>query len=297
MSKTLVIMAAGMGSRFGGDGSKQTAALGPRGEMLMEYSIKDASLAGFDKFVFIISARMEGFFPDLIRSRVASDEVYFAVQSFADLPGWYSHPSERTKPYGTMAAIISAKDLISEPFAVINADDFYGRQSFADLAALMDSLAPEGEACMVTYPLAPTLSRTGGVTRGLCSISPEGNLIGITETRNVCLDEGGTPCVTEADGTVRRLPGDAPASMNIFGFMPWMMDEMVQSFEDFLRSLGDGGSMTAEYPVPVFLDKLMSSDRLTIKVRPTDSPWFGVTYQEDSPEVQRRLAEIDSLYR
>ena len=297
MNKTLIIMAAGMGSRFGGEGSKQTASLGPNGEMLMEYSIHDAMLAGFDKFVFIISPRMRSFFPDLIRSRVNTENVFFAEQSFDNLPTWYHNPADRTKPYGTVAAIISAHDLVNEPFAVINADDFYGRPAFADLAAELDKLADSGEACMVTYPLAPTLSHTGGVTRGLCQISESGILTELIETSNILLSDDDHPYVEITGGERRYLPDDAPVSMNIFGFAPWMMDAMKDGFDKFLRGLNEVSSMTAEYPVPVFLDELMNSGRLVIKATPTDSPWFGVTYQEDTGLVKEHLVALADQYK
>lgn len=297
MNKTLVIMAAGMGSRFGGGGSKQTASLGPEGQMLMEYSIHDAMLAGFDKFVFIISPLMSSFFPELIRSRIKCDNLHFAEQSFEKLPSWYDHPAARTKPYGTVAAIISAQDMISEPFAVINADDFYGRPAFADLAAEMDRLSPEGEACMLTYPLAPTLSHTGGVTRGICQISDSGVLNGLIETSNIQLTEDGHPYVEVTGGEKRYLPDNAPVSMNIFGFAPWMIGAMVQGFEKFLRGLNEVSSQTAEYPVPVFLDEQMTAGKLIIRATPTNSPWFGVTYQEDIAAVKEQLVKISELYR
>ncbi len=297
MNKTLIIMAAGMGSRFGGEGSKQTASLGPQGEMLMEYSIKDAMLAGFDKFVFIISPKMNDFFPELIRSKIDSENVFFAVQSFDNLPEWYSNPADRTKPYGTVAAIISAYGMVDECFAVINADDFYGRPAFADLSREMDRLADTGEACMVTYPLSATLSHTGAVTRGLCQISDGGTLTGLIETSGVMLSDDDRPYVVTTGETRQYLPENAPVSMNIFGFTPWMMEQMKQGFDKFLRGLNEVSSKTAEYPIPVFLDELMTSGQLVIKAAPTDSPWFGVTYQEDAQDVKDRLAEMAELYK
>jgi len=290
-------MAAGMASRFGAPGSKQTAALGPDGQMLMEYSVHDAALAGFDKFIFIISPGMRETFPQLIRSRINHGQLFFAEQNFDSLPQWYQHPVSRTKPYGTTAAVISARNLINEPFAVINADDFYGRQAFFDLSAALDRLENTGEVCMLTYPLISTLSPVGSVTRGLCQISEEGVLTGITETKGICLDSSSRPCIRTVGGDELPLPENAPVSMNIFGFRPWMMDTMAEDFERFLRSLDETDRMIAEYPIPVFLDQLMASGQLTIKAQPTNSCWFGITYQEDADAVRRHLASLSTDYQ
>lgn len=299
MNKTLLIMAAGMGSRFGGGGAKQVASLGPNGEMLMEYSIYDARLAGFDKFVFIISHAMTEFFPELITSKIGSENVFFAEQSFDLLPEWFTVSPDRTKPFGTASAVLAARELINEPFAVINADDFYGRKAFADLAAALDKLAESGEACMLTYRLASTLSTSGGVTRGICKVDENNVLLGINETKGILLTdkESETICVHNDDGSLRTLSPDLQASMNIFGFTPWMMRLMAEHFEEFLREITEKDEDTAECPIPVLLDELIRLKKLTLYTVATDSQWFGVTYQEDVAEVKASLAAIADDYR
>ena len=294
MNKTLLIMAAGMGSRFGG--GKQTAELGPNGEMLMEYSIHDAMLAGFDKVVFIISPAMAEFFPELIKKKIKCENVEFAVQSFESLPEWFALPEGRTKPYGTVHAVLAAKDVIDTPFAVLNADDYYGKQAFFDISAAMDSIADQGEACMLTYRLASTLSGTGGVTRGICRIADDGTLAELCETKGIQLDENGRACVMSEDGEKKILDNDLPASMNFFGFQPWMMQAMEKGFEDFLREVTPENAEKAEYPIPVLMDKMITGGQLKMKVVQTDSPWFGVTYREDAPMVLEELKKLAPEY-
>ena len=297
MSKTLLIMAAGMGSRFGAPESKQITNLGPNGELLMEYSVYDARLAGFDKFVFIISKKMRDFFPELITSKIGSENVFFAEQSYDSLPDWFTVPEGRTKPYGTASAVLSAKDIISEPFAVINADDFYGRQAFIDLSAALDRLSPSGEACMLTYRLASTLSGCGGVTRGICKVDENGDLLGISETKGLLLSEDGTVCVYKDDGSARTFDPDLPASMNIFGFTPWTMELLAEGFDAFLRDVPTNKADSAECPIPVLLDGLITEGKLRLHAVQTASRWFGVTYQEDIPDVKTALAELSNDYR
>lgn len=294
MNKTLLIMAAGMGSRFGG--GKQTAELGPNGEMLMEYSIYDAMQAGFDKIVFIISPAMAEFFPELIKKRIKCRNVEFAVQSFESLPEWFAVPEGRTKPYGTVHAVLAAKDLIDSPFAVLNADDFYGRQAFSDISAAIDGIAGQGEACMLTYRLASTLSGTGGVTRGICRIAEDGTLAELCETRGIQLDENKNAFVMLESGEKKILDNDLPASMNFFGFMPWMMQAMEQGFEQFLREITPESAEKAEYPIPVLMDKMITGGQLKMKVVHTNSPWFGVTYREDAPLVLEELKKLAPEY-
>lgn len=287
-------MAAGMGSRFGG--GKQTAELGPNGEMLMEYSIYDAMQAGFDKIVFIISPAMAEFFPELIKKRISCKNVEFAVQSFESLPEWFAMPEGRTKPYGTVHAVLAAKNVIDSPFAVLNADDFYGRQAFFDISAAMDSIAESGEACMLTYRLASTLSCTGGVTRGICRTAPDGTLAELCETGGISLDEDKNAFVMLENGEKKILDNDLPASMNFFGFMPWMMQAMEEGFEQFLREITPEKAEKAEYPIPVLMDRMITGGQLRMKVVQTDSPWFGVTYREDAPIVLEELKKLAPEY-
>ena len=289
-------MAAGMGKRFGGDGKKQIAQLGPEGELLMEYSIYDAALAGFDQFIIVISPAMRESFPQLMSSRLSRYNVCYAVQSYDCLPEWFLPPAGREKPYGTVSAVLAAKAFLNKPFAVINADDFYGRAAFADLAAAMDRLAAEHQACTLTYRLASTLSVTGGVTRGICKVDENGVLLGIDETKGIMSGEGGTAYVLTENGEKRQLAPDAPTSMNIFGFKPWLAERAAQSFEKFLRSIPAEAEMTAEYCVPVMLDELVSAGELEIEAIPTAAQWFGITYHEEIDSVRARLKAVTADY-
>lgn len=290
MNKSLLIMAAGMGSRYGGN--KQTDGLGPRGEMLMEYTISDAKKAGFTKAVFVIAPSMLEFFPKMISERIKGIELCFAVQDYSSLPEGFNPPAQRTRPYGTVHAVLCAGQHINEPFAVVNADDYYGSSAIADLGAQLDALPAEGYACMVAYPLANTLSGHAGVTRGICRV--EGGLLtGITETYGVVKGDCGE-ITGVAGGNQVVLPGDSPASMNMFGFMPWIFRECGTGLAQYLAQT-DSGDMKAELPLPVLLDKLISSDKLKLRVSSTDSQWFGVTFREDREAVAEKLRAIGPI--
>lgn len=289
MGKTLLIMAAGLASRYGGN--KQTDGLGPHGEILMEYSIRDARKHGFDCVVFVIARSMERTFPDMMRERIEGMRLEFAVQDYSTLPGWYRAPAARTKPFGTVHAVLAAKHLLAEPFAVINADDFYGEQAFADLAAALDALKAEHMACMLAYPLCNTLSCHGTVTRGVCKVE-NGVLRNITETYAVKQCEDGIIRSFDQSEQGTVLDANVPVSMNIFGFMPWLLTDMQHQFEEFLRGLAPD-EVKKEYPLPVFLDKMIQSGALAMQVVLTDSQWFGVTYQEDRDVVRALLKNLD----
>ena len=288
MKKTLLIMAAGLASRYGGN--KQTAGLGPNGEMLMEYSIRDAAENGFDKVVFVIGETMLDSFKCMIDQRVEGIETAFAVQSYSGLPKWFSVPAGRTKPYGTVHAVLSARNYINEPFAVINADDYYGKKAFADLAAAIDASDSKGEGCMLAYPMINTLSGFGAVTRGICRIK-DGVLTGIDETYSIKKCEDGTVRSFDKNEKGDQLDPALLVSMNIFGFMPWLFDELQICFESFLKGLNNN-ELKKEYPLPVFLDKLIGEKKIKINVVPTDANWFGVTYREDKEMVERLLREL-----
>lgn len=285
---TLLIMAAGLATRFGG--SKQTAGFGPNGEFIMEYSIADAKKAGFDKVVFIINKSMAETFPKMIAQNVSGVETAFAVQDYDSLPDWFTVPEGRTKPYGTVHAVLAAKPYINEPFAVINADDYYGPEAFVDIAKALSGLGESGKACMLGYYLKNTLSCYGAVTRGVCTVE-NGVLSGIKETYKVRLCENGV-IRSEEVGQEAVLDGDSVASMNIFGFMPWIFDELQKGFEEFLRS--NEGELKAEYPLPVLLDGLIKSGKLSIDVSVTQAVWYGVTYQEDRDIVREKFAQLES---
>lgn len=288
LNKTLLVMAAGMASRYGG--GKQVAGFGPNGEMLMEYSIKDAKKAGFDKVVFVISAAMKEEFPKMIEARVNGIELEYAVQSFESLPEGFKVPAERVKPYGTVHAVLSAKGKINTPFAVLNADDFYGEQAFRDMAELLDKI-DSSKAAMVAYPLGKTLSMSGNVTRGICSVDENNQLISICETYNISRDTEGVIRSYDNSDEGEQLPEDAAASMNFWGFTPEFFDKSEAAFNEFLGSLAED-ELRKEYPLPIMIDKFITNGELKVLVKTTDSEWMGVTYREDREIVSKRLAEL-----
>lgn len=290
MDKTLLIMAAGMGSRYGGN--KQIDGMGPHNEVLMLYSIYDAIKAGFTKVVFIIKHDFEDRFKALVGDVVKSKvKVEYAFQELGDLPEGCHVPVDRTKPLGTVQAILAAKDLIHEPFAVLNADDYYGVTAFKTMADHLDKLRPEQHGCMVGYYLKNTVSEHGHVTRGVCSVDDNGHLASVTETYKIQPFPDGTIRDTEKDPTGVILDPDCLVSMNFFGFTPWLFEKAQQRFVDFLHSLAPT-ELKAEYVLPVLVDQLMHEDGLKVDVLSTDAVWFGVTYQEDKPYVQQELKKM-----
>jgi NDP-sugar pyrophosphorylase family protein len=285
MKKTLLIMAAGMASRYGG--GKQIDGMGPNGEFLMEYSIHDAKAHGFEKVVFIINAAMEEFFPDMMRQRVPDMELCFAVQDFSSLPDWYEVPEGRTKPYGTVHAVLSAAKYLDGPFLVINADDLYGEQAYADITGPLGACADKsGQACMLAYPIGSTLSGFGEVTRGICELDGD-RLVRVTEKYSIKRCDDGVIRSFSGDETEVLAP-DAPASMNIFGFTPQMLPLFAEKFDAFLRQEHEN-PLKAEYVLPTMLDSLIHEGKLSMQVVVTNSEWFGVTYREDRAIVTEML--------
>ena len=289
MDKTLVIMAAGMGSRYGGN--KQIDGMGPNNDVLMLYSIYDAINAGFTKVVFIIKRAFEQRFResvgDIVKDKI---KVEYAFQELSDIPAGIV-PAERTKPLGTVHAILSAKDLVHEPFAVLNADDYYGTTAFKTMADHLDKLRPEKNGCMVGYYLKNTVSEHGHVTRGVCGVNAEGCLESVTETYKIQPFPDGTIRDTEKDPNGVILDPDCLVSMNFFGFTPWLFEKGQERFDKFLKGLAPD-EMKAEYVLPVLVDQLMKEDGMEIDVLSTDAVWFGVTYQEDKPHVQAELKKM-----
>lgn len=291
MNTTLLIMAAGLGSRFGG--SKQIARMGPNGEILLEYSIHDAAAAGFDKVVFVIKRSMEAAFREMIGDKLAGKiEVHYAFQEFDSLPGGFVPPAERVKPYGTVHAVLAAKDLIHEPFAVINADDYYGKDAFVTMAdSLRRMQGQTNVASMVAYYLRNTVSENGHVTRGVCETDADGCLRKVTETYKI------TPF---PDGTIRDvnfreegdvLDPDALVSMNFWGLTPWFFTVAERDLAAFLRD-GSGDPLKKECVLPTEIDRLMHTDGLKVEVLSTASVWFGVTYQADRDYVAGELRRL-----
>lgn len=289
MDKTLLIMAAGMGSRYGGN--KQIDGMGPNNEVLMLYSIYDAINAGFTKVVFVIKHDFEERFRQLVGDVVKDKvKVEYAFQTM-DVPEGCTIPAERTKPLGTVQAVLAAKDLIHEPFAVLNADDYYGVPAFKTMADHLDKLAPEKQACMVGYYLKNTVSEHGHVTRGVCEVDENGHLASVTETYKIQPFPDGTIRDTEKDPEGIILDPESLVSMNFFGFTPWLFEKGEEYFVRFLKGLAPT-EMKAEYVLPVLVDQLMHQDGLKVDVLSTDAVWFGVTYQEDKPYVQAELKKM-----
>lgn len=288
MQPTLLVMAAGMGSRYGG--LKQIDPVGPSGETLMDYSIYDAMRAGFGKLVFVIRKDIEQAFREKVGARFERRiAVKYVFQELEDLPAGFSVPDGRTKPWGTTQAVLAAENAIGEPFAVINADDFYGAESYRVLGGHLQSGSED--YAMVGFVLRNTLSDFGSVARGVCRVSADGYLEKIEELTNIERDGDGAKN-TAPDGTVRKLSGEEPVSMNYWGFTPRIFPQLREVFHRFLER--SGTDLKAESYVPTAVGELISRDEARVKVLRSRDPWFGVTYREDRPRVVesiRRLIE------
>lgn len=278
-------MAAGIGSRFGG-GIKQLEPVGPSGEIIMDYSIHDALEAGFNKVVFIIRKDLEKDFKEVIGNRMEQIvETAYAFQELDDLPAGFEKPAERTKPWGTGQAILACKELVKEPFAVINADDYYGKEAFVKVHDYLVEEHPAGTAmqfCMAGFHLGNTLSENGGVTRGVCSVDEQQHLTKVTETKNIIKTAGGA-AIEQEDGTLVPLEASCPVSMNMWGFTTEIFDVLEQGFAAFLGDLSD--PTKGEYLIPTVVDELIRGKKADVKVLESKDKWFGVTYKEDKPLV------------
>ena len=291
---TLVVMAAGMGSRYGGN--KQVDGVGPHGEILMNYGIYDAARAGFDKVVFVIKPEIR----DLIH-RLAGDaletlrtpdgrkvEFCYAEQTFDSVPDFYHIPEERTKPIGTTQTVLCTREFIHEPFCVINADDYYGVDAYRTIYQALQTLPEKGEAVMVGYLLKNTVTQYGTVSRGVCHTA-DGKLTDIRETLKIQLFPDGS-IADVADGQRHELDGDSVVSMNFWGFSPAIFDGMEQYFHDFLRRVGDDPK--AECLLPTMVGDLMNRGELSVSVLSSADQWFGMTYHEDRPRVAAALQKL-----
>lgn len=296
MKATLVIMAAGMGSRYGGE--KQTDGIGPNGEAIMEYSVYDAVRAGFHRIVFIIKPGMEPTLRALCGDRVRTMttpqgepvEVAYAVQDFSSVPGFYSVPEERKKPFGTVHAALCAREAVTEPFAIINADDYYGASAFATMLERLMQLPKQGKGAMVGYRLKNTVSDNGTVSRGVCETEGE-SLRNVTEILKIKKYPNGRITDASDEELEVELDPESLVSMNFWGFTPWIFEEMEAYFTDFLKGLKEG-ELKAECLLPVLVDKLIHAGTLDVAVLDTDAVWFGVTYQEDRPIVADALKRL-----
>ena len=296
MKKTaLVIMAAGLGSRFG-KGIKQLAKVGPSGEIIMEYSIHDALEAGFNKVVFIIRKDIEKEFKEIIGDKIEKvAEVAYVYQDLNDLPEGFTCPEDRSKPWGTGQAVLAAKKAVQEPFLVINADDYYGKEAFGKIH---DYLVEEKEAgekmdiCMAGFILENTLSDNGGVTRGVCALNPDRKLVGITETYNIQKTEEGPAAVDEETGEKNYLDAQTLVSMNMWGFQPEFMEVLEKGFAEFLAGV-QPGDIKKEYLLPGVVDQMIKEGKAEVSVLKTHDTWFGVTYQEDKEIVMKSFKELE----
>jgi hypothetical protein len=290
MKPTLFVLAAGMGSRYGG--LKQLDPLGPQGQTIMDYSIFDAIRAGFGKVVFVIRKDFE---EDFRRSILSKYEGHIPVevvfQSTDILPEGYTCPEERTKPWGTNHAVMMGADVINEPFAVINADDFYGRDAFAVIAAdLMRERTRKGDYSMVGFRVGNTMSENGSVSRGVCSVNADGNLTKVVERTGIAYDEDHRICFLDENNETEYLDPSTPVSMNLWGFTPDYFSYSDREFRRFLDKCLT--TPKAEFYIPTAIDTLINSGEATVKVLDTTSRWFGVTYAADRQGVVDKLAAL-----
>lgn len=289
MKPTLFVLAAGMGSRYGG--LKQLDGLGPNGETIMDYSIYDAIQAGFGKIVFVIRRVFEQDFRDKVVSKYISRiPVEIVFQDLDNLPAGFKCPEGREKPWGTNHAVLMGKDVIKEPFAVINADDYYGSESFKVLADYLTSIeGTEGKYAMVGYRVCNTLSEGGTVARGVCETNTEGYLTKVTERTKIIREEDGKIRFIEPEGK-EELAENTPVSMNMWALTPDYFKHSEEFFIEFLKEHGQ--ELKSEFFIPLMIDVLINSGKATCKVLDTPSKWFGVTYATDRPSVVAKFQEL-----
>lgn len=294
MKTTLIIMAAGIGSRFGG-GIKQLASVGPAGEILMEYSIRDALAAGFDNILFIIRRDLEKEFKEVIGQRMEKIcPVSYVYQEVEDLPPGFPPRKGRSKPWGTGQALLACKALITDPFVVINADDYYGKVAFQKVHDYLLDATQDKDAfglCLAGFILKNTLSAHGGVTRGVVEVDGDLHLTRVTETRSIMKDGQGA-AVLLADGGMRRIDENAYVSMNMWGATPALLPVLETGFVDFLNRLSPEDE-DSEYLLPTIIDGLIQSGIAKVKLLETREQWFGVTYKEDRKTVSEAMKALD----
>lgn len=289
MKPTLFVLAAGMGSRYGG--LKQLDGLGPNGETIMDYSIYDAIKAGFGKLVFVIRESFEKDFREIVVNKFKNlIDVEIVFQEISNVPEGCVYNPEREKPWGTNHAVLMGKDVIKEPFAVINADDFYGQESFQVLADFLRGVnGKQHEYCMIGYRVGNTLSESGSVSRGVCAVDEKGNLKNVVERTHI-EEKSGAIIYVDEKGEEVAIPASTPVSMNMWGFTPDYFDYSWEFFKDFLNERGQ--ELKSEFYIPLAVNDLIVSGKVTCKVLDTPSKWFGVTYAEDRPQVVLKINEL-----
>ena len=290
MAKSLLVLAAGMGSRYGG--IKQIDQIGPNGETIIDYSIYDAVHAGFSRIIFVIRKEIETDFCEIIINKYKDKvDVDYVLQEIEYIPTGFTVPTERTKPWGTAHAILMAKDKIDDFFAVINGDDFYGKHSFAILSQYLDTLSKKDtHACsMVAYLLKNTLSDNGTVSRGVCTLDSEGNLTDVVEHTKI--ERTGDAIINHnEDETITQLSPDTPVSMNFWGFHPSIFNYIEDLFIDFLKE--NIQDIKSEFYIPFVVDTLIKEKKIQVKVLQTNASWYGITYKEDRPFVAEKFREM-----
>ena len=295
----LVVMAAGIGSRYGG--MKQIDPVGPNGQVIVDYSLYDARRAGFETVIFVIKHEIEETFKAAIGDRVSKAmNVKYAFQQLDELPAGFSIPEGRVKPWGTCHAVLAAKDLIDGPFAVINADDYYGPEAFQ---VMYDYLSTHEDGtvydyCMVSYLLKNTVSENGSVARGVCVANEDGTLHSVTERTRIETYENGIHYTEDNGETWHDLPVDAPVSMNLWGFGKSFLDESERRFAGWLTENLPKNPLKCEYFLPLVISELIDEGKATVKILHSHDKWFGVTYREDKPTVVAAIAQKtkDGLY-
>lgn len=291
MDTALVIMAAGIGSRFGG-GIKQLEPVGPCGEIIMDYSIHDALEAGFNKIVFIIRKDIEADFREVIGNRIEAVcakrgvRVAYAFQSLDAVPEGVAVPEGRIKPWGTGQAVLSAREVVDTPFAVINADDYYGKEAFVKLREFLCQEGAANAYAMAGFVLKNTLSENGGVTRGICCVDENGFLTDVQETKNIVKTADGA----EVNGAA--VDPDSYVSMNMWALRPEFMAVLEKGFETFFQTAAKADPLKAEYLLPIYIGQLLREGKVTVKVLETMDKWFGVTYREDKPAVAESFRNL-----
>lgn len=289
MDLSLVVLAAGIGSRY--EGLKQMDPVGPSGEFIFDYSVHDAIRAGFDRVVFVINAAIEDAFRSRIGGCIARHvAVEYVVQDLSDLPPGFGVPPDRTKPWGTAHAVLATRGVVKGPFGVINADDFYGRESYKILADfLRDSAGQPDRYAMVGFVIRNTVSEHGPVSRGICRVTADGGLAEVVERTGIEKSAGGIRYADD-NGQWHALSGDESASMNIWGFKPLFFDALAAEFKMFLDRTG--GDLRAEFFLPFAVNSLVLAGKVGVDVLKTTSSWFGITYPADKPRVVDRIQSL-----